>query len=426
MEFEILFIKRNNILSDEEAAYYRDFLYRTVRIGTELEIAVPKGVKRPLFQKQLEYHFLPGGSIRKPGRFGVYQVEKEHCGVEIKILGILPYWDILYSQFFNTISYVLSKGGRVKSTCGLHFHVLITEKRTRIPEIILANVWNITRRYAPFLKFLTCTGETIEGLCRRRNHNSHLEFVKLSPAVYTMKEIKEILDKSEIVPKHQNFLNLEHLKFDKNGDIIKFHYENRFPDMDLSPTSIVAKYFLFLAILLKAAEISKYGVIHAGRYPEWRKKVELLNKLSNNDGDLATSYTGALTQEDIQYLKEGAGDLIEFLKPVLLSFRNPSYKVLRSLAKNPISFMRIEGDSWLDIEKNLRVKKDPITKLEKKILLAIEAVIFKKLSSPAEWIGYFSRKFLYRTDEVKVAIHSLKQKKNIYWDEELGTFMLEE
>ena len=133
-----------------------------------------------------------------------------------------------------------------------------------------------------------------------------------------------------------------------------------------------------------------------------------------------------MTQEDIQYLKEGAGDLIEFLKPVLLSFRNPSYKVLRSLAKNPISFMRIEGDSWLDIEKNLRVKKDPITKLEKKILLAIEAVIFKKLSSPAEWIGYFSRKFLYRTDEVKVAIHSLKQKKNIYWDEELGTFMLEE
>ena len=140
MEFEILFIKRNTMLSEEEAAYYKDLLYRTVKVGAELEVAVPKGVKRSLFQEQLEYFFLPGGEIGKPGRFGVYQVEKEHCGVEIKILGILPYWDILYSQFSDTISFVLNKGGRVKSTCGLHFHVLLPEKNMIIPENIFTFV----------------------------------------------------------------------------------------------------------------------------------------------------------------------------------------------------------------------------------------------------------------------------------------------
>ena len=42
-----------------------------------------------------------------------------------------------------------------------------------MPEIILANLWNLTRRYAPELRFITSAGECREALCRRRNYTSH-------------------------------------------------------------------------------------------------------------------------------------------------------------------------------------------------------------------------------------------------------------
>lgn len=86
--------------------------------------------------------------------------------------------------------------------------------------MILVNLWNLTRRYAPELKFLTSGGEKRTALCRRRNHNSHLEMVEHSPGTMSLAEIQAILHQSRTVPEHQNFLNLEHLGFLETGDVL--------------------------------------------------------------------------------------------------------------------------------------------------------------------------------------------------------------
>jgi hypothetical protein len=220
-----------------------------------------------------------------------------------------------------------------------------------VPEIILANVWNLTRRYAPHLRFLTSAGDQMTALCRRRNYTSHLELVRHTPGVMSMAQIQQALRESRTVPEHNNFLNLEHIVFNEDGSIRVFHYENRFPDADLSPTSIVAKAFLFLAILLKAVELSQYGVIHVGKIHEWRRKCQLLDWLSNNDGNLATSDTSRITPEIIEELRVGCRELLELLKPVFDRWEhNPSFEVLSLLAETPLSLLRASGRSWAEIE----------------------------------------------------------------------------
>jgi hypothetical protein len=84
-----------------------------------------------------------------------------------------------------------------------------------------------------------------------------MEMVRHSPGLLTMRQIQELLRQSRVVPEHQNFLNLEHLRFTESGHIHPFHLEFRFPDADLSPTSVTAKTFLFLAILLKAVDLTR-------------------------------------------------------------------------------------------------------------------------------------------------------------------------
>ena len=66
-----------------------------------------------------------------------------------------------------------------------------TGLRRTVPEIILANLWNLTRRYAPELKFLTSCGDSRQSLCRRRQYNSHMEMIWHSPGLETMEEIQE-------------------------------------------------------------------------------------------------------------------------------------------------------------------------------------------------------------------------------------------
>ena len=45
-----IILQRNNTLSPLEASYWQDLLFHTTKIGTELEVAPPKGTKRSTFE----------------------------------------------------------------------------------------------------------------------------------------------------------------------------------------------------------------------------------------------------------------------------------------------------------------------------------------------------------------------------------------
>jgi|GEM_PF-506624 len=424
---EIIFSERDDTLTHHQDQYYQDLFYRVLKIGTELECAKPKKANVEAMRSELEQLLKPSRDLENLGELGIYNVVKEHCGVEIQIIGRHPHWNALWEQYRKVISILLEKRARMRPTCGLHFHLIDVGLSETIPEIIMANLWNLIRRHAPGLKFLFSGGNIREGICRRRQHNAHQEFMTQSPENLKMNQIKQNLKESKNVPEHQNFFNLEHLSFNDNGDLKNFHVELRFPDGDLSPTSIVAKTFLFFALVLKAVEISKYGLIQTGNSMMWERKKELLDFLSNNDGDLARSDTSGIGNAEIQELQKNAMDLLIFLKSIFNRFTNPAYTVLKSLAHKPISLRRIEKDDWKGIENELRsiaIYPFFIDLLDAKIIKIIELGLVKGKNSMEEWLNHVAHMTDIPKNEIKLRIDGYIEKYPI-WDIELGSYVFQ-
>lgn len=421
-------LRRDDTLSPVKVNYWKDLLFRSIKIGTEVEVALPKGIDRPVFENEIISLLQPSGTYDLLGHSGVISVSPEHCGIEIRVIGRQPYYRALHDQYYELTHLLLSKGARARSTCGLHFHVITPNLAEPVPEIILANLWNLVRRYSPELRFITSGGESRSALCRRRNYNSHNEMVKHSPIHTTMAEIQQELHSSTTVPEHQNFFNLENVKFTKNGDVYPFHLEFRFPDADLSATSITAKTFLFLALVLKSVNLSQYGVIHVGKIDPWKRKIELLNMLSNNDGPLATSDTSGITDAVLDELRQGCHELLDLLEPTFDMFEdNPSFEVLQTLAENPISLLRCSGRDWQSIETFLSQKAQlagsTIDEIEQKLMQHIDLEDWGGARSIEEWNWRAAREMFLTPHDLETHLSNIANYRGLHWNERLGTLV---
>ncbi len=427
MEDPIL-LRHKHPLTPDQARYWKDLLYRVTKVGTELEVAPPKGARRPDFEAQLNEILQPSHEFSHLGKLGVLDVQPEHCGVEVRVIGRHPDFWALHRQYEQIMGHLLAVGSRSKATCGLHFHLLTPDLAEPVPEVILANVWNLTRRYGPELKFLTSGGDRLDSLCRRRNHNSHLEMVHHSPVMTPMAEIQGLLKASEAVPVHQNFLNLEHLEFTPEGNVLPFHLEFRFPDADLSATSVTAKTFLFLALLLKSVDLSQYGVIHVGKIDPWRRKIALLHLLSNNDGTLASSDTSGVTAEIIEELRQGLTELLGLLQPVFGRFIDPAaLGVLQHLSQEPISLRRCRGADWPTIEQELKQvlpRHDlPLDEVDQDLMQHIELLAWGKFTSITTWETYAAQELAISLGSLRQRLERLHQWRGVQWDDRQGSLV---
>ena len=87
-------------------------------------------------------------------------------------------------------------------------------------------------------------------------------------------------------------------------------------------------------MVLKSVDLAQYGVIHVGKVYPWRRKVELINLLSNNDGNLAASDTSLITDEIIEELRQGCYELLDLLAPTFERFQdNPALDILLALGR---------------------------------------------------------------------------------------------
>ncbi len=423
-----ILLRRTDTLSPADAAYWKDLLYRATKIGTEIEVAPKKGVKRPVFEEAIRQDLAPSGHLGRLGANGVLDVQTEHSGIEVRVIGRHPYFWALQRQYRGIMEVLRAHGARPRPTCGLHFHLLTPGLAEPVPEIILANLWNLVRRYAPELKFMTSSGKKREALTRRRNHNSHLEMVRHTPGALTMTEIQQKLKESRVVPEHQNFFNLEHAGFTEEGAVHPFHLEFRFPDPDLSATAVTAKTFLFLAMLLKAVDLSQYGVIHVGKIRPWRRKVELLDMLSNNDGNLAASDTRAVTDEVIEELRQGAYELLDLLAPTFNRFAdNPALDVLLLLAETPVSLLRCAGYDWEQIE-NLMAERAAVDEVgldetDYRLMRRIELGEWSGHSAPEAWQWYAARELALTPQELERRLERLRHLRGLRWDARQGTML---
>ena len=424
-----LIFRRDDRLSVAECLYWKDLLYRSVKVGTEIAVAPPKTISRPDFEAAVRATLEPSGSFERLGRYGVFDVITEHAGIEIRVIGRQPYFSALHRQYSDILRVLLEIGARPRATCGLHFHLLTPGLGEPVPEIVLANVWNLTRRYAPELRFITSGGASREALTRHRMYCSHLEMVQHSPGALRLAQIQRLLKNSHSVPEHQNFLNLENLGFDAAGNILPFDVEFRFPDADLCPLAVTAKTFLFLALLLKAVDLSQYGVVHVGKIDEWRRKIALLELLNNNDGGLATSDTRAVTDEVIEELRNGAQELLDLLAPTFDRFEEDEpLEVLLTLAETPISLLRSAGYDWPAIETYLRSRSahDAATgldDLDRRLMKHVDLGEWDHSSDPAAWQWRAARELVVTPQELERRLARLNELRGVRWDARQGTMV---
>jgi hypothetical protein len=425
LNFRPAFHSRPDSLTLPDARYLQDLLYRAVKIGTELEFALPKGVLREEFQPRIEEALQPSGDMNQLGELGVYDVISEHCGIEILVIGRHPHWNALLKQYQRIIRPLLAKKIRMRPTCGLHFHILGTGLAEEIPEIILANLWNMGRLFAPGLKFITSAGKNRQALCRRRQHNAHQEFMRLSPEKQSMAEIQGVLKKSMVVPEHQNFFNIEHVRFSESGNISNFHLEFRFPDGDLCPVSITAKTFLFMTMMLKAVEISKFGLLKVDSGSLMETNNRLIDMISNNDGRLATSDTSAIDDTALEEYRTNAKSLLLFLKSIFLLFDNPSEPVLQQLASEPISLRRSQGKSWGEIEDELLSHIHPQPTLDSsdyELIKIIELGLLRGIDNKNCWFETAAQFLHLPVNEISERLQGYQNRSPV-WLEELGSIV---
>lgn len=423
-------LRRDDTLTYSQVSYWKDLFYRLIKMGTEVEVAPPKGSTREEFEQKIISALEPSGTFDALGAKGVLDVTPEHCGVEIRVIGRQPHFKSLQQQYAGITESLIGLGARARSTCGLHFHLLTPTLAEPVPEIILANLWNLVRRYSPELRFITSGGESRNGLCRRRNHTSHTEMVRYSPIHMSMQQIKHELHKSTVVPEHQNFFNLQHIEFTETGQILPFHLEFRFPDADLSATSITAKTFLLMALTMKAIDLSQYGVIHVGKVNPWRRKIDLLGMLSNNEGNLATSDTSGITDDVIEELRQGCHELLDLLAPTFDSFKdNPSLDVLEYLAETPISLLRCAGYDWQEIEQLLssRTRRDEygIDDIDRKLMQRIDLGEWAGSPSVNEWKWNAASELLLTPQDLDRRLENLEKIRGLHWSERQGTMVFE-
>lgn len=350
---------------------------------------------------------LPTNSYGKVGKYGIHSVTTDgsllgNGGVEVITNGRR----IDYFEFLNMakkiIDSVLQKGAFVNERCSTHMHVLTTyhkygntkkadedpinELERPIPEIILANFHQLIRRYQNAMTWMTSALPELERLTRWEKFR--VSVIEISPAYEPMSMVaRKVHSKAD--GKKYGWVNYDNVRFDQNGDVNRFHVEMRGADGILSPSAIAAIACLYFALLIKATEISRYGLLEVFTDKKVMeealeaKEALLNNRKGYHDGDRFSNTTGFEKYQDV-YIRDSL-DLIRIVKPILAKL-GPAYDVLEALAIRPVSLRRCEGETWEEIEKDLEVQQDEEDRLHNKVRELIHLQMVIDCVDSSEWV----------------------------------------
>jgi len=320
----------------------------------------------------------PTEFVGQVGKAGVLEVKKDNSlvnngGIEIPTVGRRVHWQSFYNMCKGIVEPVVARGGFVNERCGQHYHILagyfgdgsrigraVSELEKPLPEIILANLHQLNRRYELAMFWIMSAGTRVESLTRwarfrqsiRRFSALHSRMNRIQAemfeAIVSMNNSQEQKGKYAAVAYH-------FCKFDKEGNVATFHIENRIADGVLSPAVATAWAMLCYALVLKAVRLSQYGIMEDGSN-EYREKVKevsphLIDGERREFGEMRLADTSGLMPH-IPWLRENATEMIHWLKPEL-SELGPAYDILLSLADKPCSIRLAAGQTWEQIEKGL-------------------------------------------------------------------------
>ncbi|MBV5346788.1 hypothetical protein JZU46_01000 [bacterium] len=369
---------------------------------------------------------------------------KEGKGAEIITVGRrVDYW-----EFFNMISKIIKeskdKGAYVNDRCSTHAHLLasyydlkdsmrggpqMSELERPLPQIVLANLHQLCRKYQNAITWMSMALDTPEHLTRWEKYR--VSILDVSPATATMKSVIETV--SHMAGKNGKYawINYNFLRFNHDNDLSRFHIEMRVLDGMMSESAITALSCLFFALVIKAVEISKYGLLEVGSKQWFEKTARIKSRLMNNNSDWdaahRSSNTHELSENDMDVLREESFDLLNHLKHILFRL-GPAYDVLEKLASTPIALRRVAGESWDTIEENLAVYRPTETILEQKIFEIIDLRTVTKLESEEAWVAkvWEILSVELKLDNMDILVQIIRALKNeglCIWSTQLGTLL---
>jgi len=289
---------------------------------------------------------------------------KKAKGLEVVTIGRrVDYWEF-FKMAKNILSTATKNGAWANERCSIHMHLLASyynessffsnSLEKPIPNVIMANFHQLIRRYQNALVWMSMGLDDPNHLTRWEKFR--VSILPLSAVKHRMADIKQLAYELAGGRKY-SIANYMNTAFDENGDATILHVELRHMDCVISPSIIAAMACLNHALMIKAVEISKYGLLKLPGENWFTEASKMKNCILNNtkpygEGDRFGKTERVLPNKNY-YIKE-AYSLIQQLKHILIK-TGPAYEVLEKLAEMPAALLRVEGRSWDDIESYMAV-----------------------------------------------------------------------
>ena len=362
--------------------------------------------------KQLQ----PSGSYGTITKYGVHSITTDGSllgkkGAEIITVGRrVDFW-----EFFNMakeiIDLALLNNAYVNERTSIHAHLLasyygkvpggnmkdsakdqgpgipsqISELEKSMPEIILANFHQLCRRYQNAITWMSMGLDDPKRMTRWEKFR--VSVLGISAILNSMDKVQHEVSSNSGGNKY-GWVNYNYCNFDDDGSLSRFHVEMRAMDCLLSPSAVAAFACLYYSMIIKAVEISRYGIVEVGD-KEWMEQALIVkNAMLNNmkgygDGDRFADTRNLHKYYEI--LIAESFDLISQVKHILMKL-GPSYEILEKLAERPCALRRCDGETWQQIEANLAIEMSAEDLFTTKVREIIDLRLVDQCEDEAEWI----------------------------------------
>ena len=390
----------------------------------------------------------PTGFVGKFGEFGVLEVKRDNSlehngGIEVPTVGRRIHWNSFYNMCRSIIEPIAERGGFVNERCGQHYHVLagyfgnqrigkpISELEQPMPEIILANLHQLHRRYELAMFWIMSAGSKMESLTRWARFRQPIR--RFSALQSRMAKVQaELAEQIISMANNQKgkyaSVAYHFCEFDQAGDAMTFHIENRIADSVMCPAPVTAWAMLCYALVLKAVRLSQYGIMEVGDrdYCKSQRDIEhtLINGQNNGWDGCRNADTSGIGPY-IPWLRDSAREMVQLLKPELHNL-GPSYDILMALAERPCSLRRVEGDSWEKIEADLypQDELDPHTTMaEDEVREIVDLAGIVDCENVEMWIEEVAAYLGAQPPVVADVVYQMVESSNYRWSPPIGALI---
>lgn len=381
----------------------------------------------------------PSNTYGKVNKSGVVTITTDGSllgdkGAEIITIGRrVDYWEF-YEMSNRILTKAIANGAYINERTSAHMHILssyyekenINEMEKPMPQIILANFHQLVRRYQNALTWITIALDDPNHLTRWEKFR--VSVLDVSAVTRDMQDVMEEVSHSAGGNKY-GFINYLRTRFTGDGSIDRFHVEFREADTAMCPSYYAAMACLHYAFVIKAVEISRYGILNVGSNDWLKRAKEMKELILNGKGDWNSNRLGntAKVLDNREYFITESLDMLNQMKNILIRI-GPSYDVLVKLARIPIALRRLEGLSYEQIEDQIAIARSRESKVDAKISEMVDLKIIDQCKDLDEWVNEIAKvlandEIQAQVEEIRTVVNTKMREGEMIWSESVGCML---